>query len=775
MSKTLPIQQVQFRGERDQFLTEGGGSSIPRWVNEENIRANINRVNTHITELKHVFEARDAKALPILTTVEINEEATAKSHRYAIHSMVNVNKKRNVLGTIAVGKLLVKIDAATDLEAIATEFNPENKNRTKKLQKGLAAIKDISRYIPIVDASIEFDKVLKVQLVDYMNSEMNLRSQRLLFNFCNNYNVKVEELNYASELRLYKLENISKNNAKELVEMDGVLSVRKMPTIEFQSAPSLEDSKIKLITPQEGQDYPIVGVLDSGVAEIEYMRPWLVKEDNIANLLSEDIEKMHGTAVASIINYGDFLEERDLTKCGPCKILSCIINGKTQIYENELVMNIQKAVGKHLEVKVWNLSQGIKSQIEDNCFSDLAVALDSLQKQYNILICKSAGNIDNPAETDKSFRINKGADSIMSLVVGSIALEKTTERDAEVNDRSPFSRIGPGVENNIKPDLVHYGGNWDSHISAFSIYGRQICMCSGTSFSTPRVCSLAANIQYRLDEPFDPLLIRALLIHNAYYPSNIVKSSENFKMEMGFGLPSTLDNILLNDTDESTMIFHHIMDKGIDVLTLDFPFPESMVDDEGYYYGDITLTLAVEPVLMASQGREYCQSQVDVYLETYSKVDHINLSQSHVMRNEERMSDDSANVLNDSYYKKSAFKIEKVNERILIEKGNKYQPIKKYHVSLNDMTPTNKRNILQRGKKWALKLEGLYRQAAEESRELDGIDISQKVVLIITIKDPKKRGVIYNECKYLLAIRGYVHNDIEIKNTIQIENAYEDK
>jgi len=27
MSKTLPIQQVHFRGERDQFLTEGGGGS----------------------------------------------------------------------------------------------------------------------------------------------------------------------------------------------------------------------------------------------------------------------------------------------------------------------------------------------------------------------------------------------------------------------------------------------------------------------------------------------------------------------------------------------------------------------------------------------------------------------------------------------------------------------------------------------------------------------------------------------------------------------------
>ena len=48
MSKTLPIQQVHFRGERDQFLTEGGGGSkLPKWVNEENIRANILRPRRH--------------------------------------------------------------------------------------------------------------------------------------------------------------------------------------------------------------------------------------------------------------------------------------------------------------------------------------------------------------------------------------------------------------------------------------------------------------------------------------------------------------------------------------------------------------------------------------------------------------------------------------------------------------------------------------------------------------------------------------------------------
>ena len=60
-------------------------------------------------------------------------------------------------------------------------------------------------------------------------------------------------------------------------------------------------------------------------------------------------------------------------------------------------------------------------------------------------------------------RIAKSADSVRSLVVGSIAHNKGYYDYAEINMPSPFTRVGPGPGNIIKPDLVFYGGNAGMH------------------------------------------------------------------------------------------------------------------------------------------------------------------------------------------------------------------------------------------------------------------------------------------------------------------------
>lgn len=46
MAKEYPIQNVSFRGKTDNFLTEaGGGSELPKWVNDNVISVNAERVS----------------------------------------------------------------------------------------------------------------------------------------------------------------------------------------------------------------------------------------------------------------------------------------------------------------------------------------------------------------------------------------------------------------------------------------------------------------------------------------------------------------------------------------------------------------------------------------------------------------------------------------------------------------------------------------------------------------------------------------------------------
>lgn len=80
--------------------------------------------------------------------------------------------------------------------------------------------------------------------------------------------------------------------------------------------------------------------------------------------------------------------------------------------EDELVDNIRDAVAKRSEdIKIWNLSVSINSPISSNDFSDFAIALDEIQDEYGVLICKSAGNCVGFTKGEGKSSLSAGADS----------------------------------------------------------------------------------------------------------------------------------------------------------------------------------------------------------------------------------------------------------------------------------------------------------------------------------------------------------------------------
>ena len=101
----------------------------------------------------------------------------------------------------------------------------------------------------------------------------------------------------------------------------------------------------------------------------------------------------------------------------------------------------------------------------------------------------------------------------------------------------------------------------------------------------------------------------------------------------------------------------------------------------------------------------------------------------------------------------------------------KFQPIKKYHVSLEEMTKGNKEDILTSGKRWALKMKALYRDSLMTSKGLDpSVSLEQKAILIVTIRDPQKKGIAYNECIQQLRNRNFNHSNLQLTQKLQVSN-----
>lgn len=76
--------------------------------------------------------------------------------------------------------------------------------------------------------------------------------------------------------------------------------------------------------PKDDMNYPIVGVLDSGIADIPQLNSWKYGKRH-SNYPSELLNVSHGTFVAGIINFGDILEEANYTGTSNFKLLDAAV------------------------------------------------------------------------------------------------------------------------------------------------------------------------------------------------------------------------------------------------------------------------------------------------------------------------------------------------------------------------------------------------------------------------------------------------------------------
>ena len=182
-------------------------------------------------------------------------------------------------------------------------------------------------------------------------------------------------------------------------------------------------------------------------------------------------------------------------------------------------------------------------------------------------------------------------------------------------------------------------------------------------------------------------------------------------------IASNIKDILFNEPNEITLILQDTLEKGHFIDILDFPFPQSMVDEDGYFYGEMTVTLVTSPILEVSQGAEYCQSNIDVMIGSYDEK--VERDMSNPLIKNPIGAGGRQNILAMTNYSSRAKKdIEMpfATERMLVTYGDKFQPVKKWSVNLDEFTEGNKEKFLIAPKNWYLKVEGLYRHFMEKSK-----------------------------------------------------------
>lgn len=396
-------------------------------------------------------------------------------------------------------------------------------------------------------------------------------------------------------------------------------------------------------------------IIDSGITTQGQIMPNFVRTriNSYLPIGSVSPQFAHGTFVASRCIFGDDIEyqiSQNLLK-PYCYVIDVPVFGLDPqgnilgLDDFELAKAITEVVESlYEEVKVFNLSLGNPKSLRDNERSHLGKTLDFLSKEYDVLFVISSGNIGSslgsyPEEhfANPNARIGSPAESLLGLTVGSIAKFEFEGVLTKKNYISPFSRIGPGTDGGLKPELVSHGGNlmspYDtnpfSRIATCGLYddGISLSYDNGTSFSSP-IISRYAQILFDHYPFAKTILIKALLIHFAEKRNIYDDIDFDFKFT-GFGEPS-IKNALYANTSATYLYQGNLDMDNYDYAKFNIPCQFLVANCESKL--KLKITVVYNPEVDLNNVSEYSKSRLSIKLvkNTEEGLKEISLSDSNI-------------------------------------------------------------------------------------------------------------------------------------------------
>lgn len=493
-------------------------------------------------------------------------------------------------------------------------------------------------------------------------------------------------------------------------------------------------------------DYPVVGIIDTGVSQLSCLEPWRTGE---VDFIDESVQdSSHGTFIAGLISGARHLNEGKEFGERDCRYYDLGLH-PTSNYEfyyprgfldflEQLDSELPAAIAKG--VRIFNMSLSVTLPIEDRRYSVFANILDKIADQHDVIFVLPAGNLDGetirgawPEGPDNCLkflaeyrsqgldRIFQPADSVRSITVGAL----DPMGSAEELKPSRYSRRGPGPSLGAKPDVAHIGGSYDDDHGLFSLTpnGNVAGNC-GTSFASPLVAKTLAALDYSIEGYTSRETLAALLLHNSNVPKwlthkKLAKLAKDF---VGAGIPSSASPSLVVDDSAITLVFNGLLNQRQE-LTFDFSWPSCLVKN-GKCAGSVKITTVYRPPIDRDFGAEFVLVNVDTWLrqETLDKK-----TGEMVFKNQ---------LKNDA---------DKSIEKERIAAGAKWWPVKRFEQTFTGIGASSR---------WRLVLESLCRSGY--NFPLEGIPFST----VITISDRSKSGNVFNEMRQQLQADGVEMSDI---------------
>lgn len=785
MSRKYPIIRFDKRNQ-DNAKTPGGGSrDKPKFtLSGEDL---VKRRDILLGQLEEVLSNWKEDIIddaPKILEIKYIDEAKAKSHQSKIVEIFKNYKRTTQIGARPNNGIIVQLSSVNQLNETINSFQSFDENDVV-----ISAIESIHKYEPSVLNSDNNE--YNLTFWDFMDDKKNKKVIEEVESSLISRGIEYKKESFGGGEPVFEVSEVTKDK----LEFIKKLPIKQIEPTEKTEPPfhDIESASFDLPKVEYNPDltYPLIGLLDSGIEINDYTSDWVTKGAGCAYSENE-LDKSHGTYIASLLIHGDqFNNTSDFSLKG-CRIVDVPIVPQCSIDSKLLISNIETAIKSNLEVKIWNLSIGLGGEIEAQSFSNFAKELDRIQEENHVLIFKSAGNDASFFTGGQPGKLNNGADSIRSVTVGSVNRRTDTYEITKEGHPSPYSRIGKGPSYIIKPELVHFGGDlfalndspkskqdYESVDGIGISVGQKKMQQPGTSFSTPKVAKIAAEVKNFLKTD-DLLMIKALLVHSANHSPLTDLNEDETTQKMGFGRPMSSEDIASEPNQHSiTLMLRGKLDKGKEIDIMDFPFPQTLIENNKYN-GRLIVTLVSNPYLRGDLATEYCQTNLDVKFGTYDKKEDVEGKRA--IFNAIKRSD-SKNVLLKSLYSKKMIKTNSDYnyERTLIEYGDKYYPVKKYACDLSEFTGANQK-YLDSTRKWYIHLKGEYRDYITKENERERSEYVTEQIdrefeelgidycMLVSIYDPSKEKNIYDSVINELDILGFNYEQVSIENEVTIES-----